>query len=686
MDGATQQGTQAAMSLAIAPATHRVRRAILAAVGASSVFAIAANAEPAADPDAVRFGVRPDVISISLSPSGDKIAFVSAGPEHSEVVNVIDLAKPGEVKQVLANTEKIADIDWCEWTSDTRLLCQIGGMAGGNGSILLPFDRLVAVDADGTRLKMITQRDSSRALDINQFGGDVLALDVAGEAGTILMTRNFVPENDTATRLASTKVGLGTELVDVETGRARIREQPDQDVQRYVSDGQGRVRIKVLAQFDQNGLMTGKFTTLYRKPDSDGWVKFNGFMIDGQPVERLTPIAVDSQRNVAIGFFSKDGYAAIGEVALDGSNTGKTLIARNDVDVDSLIRIGRQERVVGASYATEKRQIAYFDPALAKLAADLGKALPAQPLVNIVGASADEQRLLLIASSDTDPGMAYLFDRKARSLEPLLALRPRLDGVKMGQMRPVTYAARDGTQIPAYLTLPPGSDGKGLPAVVLPHGGPAARDEWGFDWIVQYLTAKGYAVLQPNYRGSAGYGESWYGRNGFKAWDVAVGDVNDAGRWLVDQGIAKPDQLAIVGWSYGGYAALQSQVLDPAIYKAVVAIAPVTDLGSLVEEARAYTNARLVADYVGTGPHIAAGSPRRHADRFAAPVLLFHGTRDLNVTVRQSREMEEALKAAGKKVTYREFPDLQHGLDDSNVRVEMLTSIGQFLGNTLARK
>jgi dipeptidyl aminopeptidase/acylaminoacyl peptidase len=250
----------------------------------------------------------------------------------------------------------------------------------------------------------------------------------------------------------------------------------------------------------------------------------------------------------------------------------------------------------------------------------------------------------------------------------------------------VTYPAADGTMIPAYLTLPPGSDGKGLPAVVLPHGGPAARDEWGFDWLVQFFTARGYAVLQPNYRGSSGYGEAWYGRNGFKAWDVAISDVNDAGRWLVKEGIAQPDQLAIIGWSYGGYAALQSQVLDPALFKAVVAIAPVVDLGYLAEDARGYTSARLVREYIGDGPHIEAGSPRRHAGKFAAPVALFHGTRDLNVDVRHARAMEKALKAAGKPVIYHEYEDLQHGLEDTTARIDMLTTIGGFLDTNLGRK
>ena len=279
--------------------------------------------------------------------------------------------------------------------------------------------------------------------------------------------------------------------------------------------------------------------------------------------------------------------------SLDTLSAGRVIMAREDADVDSFIRIGRQRRVVGGSFATEKRAIEYFDEELAKLAASLGKALPNQPLINIVGASADENRLLIVASSDTDPGTVYLYDKSKRRLEQLLAVREFLVDRPMGKMTPITFPAADGTEIPGYLTLPAGSDGKGLPAVVLPHGGPAARDEWGFDWIVQFFTARGYAVLQPNYRGSSGYGEAWFGRNGYQAWETAVGDVNSAGRWLVSQGIADAGKMAIVGWSYGGYAALQSQVADPSLYKAVVAIAPVTDLEYLRSDARRYTNFEL---------------------------------------------------------------------------------------------
>lgn len=630
-----------------------------------------------------QFGFRESVLDISLSPSGNKIAYVSAGAGHTEVLNVIDLAGDAAPKTLVINSELLTDLDWCEWATESRLVCQISGMAGE--SVLLPFDRLFAIEADGSAIQELSKRDSPDAIIAAQSGGDVLALDVGGEPGQILMSRQYVPDASGATRFRNYDSGFGVDLVDVTNAQRRVRERPDAEATRYVADETGRVRIKVRSLRDNQGRLTGERRYYYRTATSDSWEPFKQLTIDGQPVASFVPLAVSTAANVAYGFVPNDGYDAIAEFALDDSGTGKLLMSRSDVDVDSLIRIGRQRRVVGASYATEKREIAYFDPQLAKLARDLAKALPDQPIINIVGASADENRLLMIASSDTKPGMVYLFDKAGRSLEPLLEVRNLLAEKQLGTMRPITYPANDGTLIPGYLTLPPGSDGKNLSAIVMPHGGPSARDEWGFDWLVQYFTARGFAVLQPNYRGSSGYGDAWYGRNGFKAWEVAIGDVNDAGHWLVKEGIARPDQLAIVGWSYGGYAALQSQVLDPMLFKAVVAIAPVTDLSYIVADAREYTNSNVVRRFIGEGAHVTAGSPRHHAEKFAAPVALFHGTRDLNVDVRHSQGMEKALKAAGKRVIYHEYPDLQHDLGDSFARETMLKEIGAFLDTSLGR-
>jgi dipeptidyl aminopeptidase/acylaminoacyl peptidase len=243
--------------------------------------------------------------------------------------------------------------------------------------------------------------------------------------------------------------------------------------------------------------------------------------------------------------------------------------------------------------------------------------------------------------------------------------------------------APDGAKIPAYLTLPPGKQAKNLPAVVLPHGGPSSRDEWGFDFLSQFLAARGYAVIQPEYRGSAGYGDQWLNENGFKNWRTSMGDIAASAKWLASQGIADPNRVAIFGWSYGGYAALMEAETDPQLYKAVIAVAPVTDLGMLKDDAKGYTSAKVVADFVGDGPHIEEGSPLRHVDRIQAPVLLVHGDLDANVAFRHSQKMADALKSAGKDVQFLQYKGLDHQLRDSTVRAELLSNMAQLLERTI---
>jgi dipeptidyl aminopeptidase/acylaminoacyl peptidase len=178
-------------------------------------------------------------------------------------------------------------------------------------------------------------------------------------------------------------------------------------------------------------------------------------------------------------------------------------------------------------------------------------------------------------------------------------------------------------------------------------------------------------------------GAAWFKDNGWKSWETAIGDVNSAGRWLQAQGIAAPGKLAIFGWSYGGYAALQSQVLDPDLFKAVVAVAPVTDLDRLREEFRNQSNFMVVDRFLGQGPHVEAGSPARHADRFKAPVLIFHGDADTNVAAAESRLMRDRLSGAGKQVRYVEFSGLDHQLDDTAARTRLLSESSAFLKRTL---
>lgn len=457
-------------------------------------------------------------------------------------------------------------------------------------------------------------------------------------------------------------------------------EQPNESASDYMTDGRGDVRIMRVDETRTGGALTGRIKYFYRAADSRNWRTLADYT-DWQ--DQIRPLAVDADINSVYALKKKDGRYALYAIKLDGSGTENLIAANPKVDIDDVVRVGDGLKVIGYTYSDETRHAVYFDPEFKALSDSLSRALPKLPLIDFIDSSADGRKLLIRASSDADPGRFYLFDRSGKTLNEVMLDRPQLEGRTLAEVRGVTVTAPDGSQIPAYLTLPPGKATKGLPAVVLPHGGPSSRDEWGFEWLPQFLAARGYAVIQPEYRGSAGYGDRWLNENGFKNWRTSMSDIAASTRWLASEGIADPARIAIVGWSYGGYAALLEAETDPSLYKAIVAIAPVTDLETLKQDQASYTNAQIIEDFVGSGQHIVDGSPDRHADRIKAPVLLAHGTLDSNVRFWHSQKMNSALLDAHKQVEFVEYKGLDHQLNDSLARTDLLTRIGTLLDQTI---
>ena len=656
----------------------KFRNALLACAG---LFVVApASAQDASlAADAKAFGSREAVISPRLSPDGTSVMYLTPGPGPKTFAVISNLAT-GKTAVMTSTDGNPELLRWCDYAAADRAVCLVTGTAERSGE-LLGFERLLAMDTDGKDAKLLGQPESEYDAGLRQFDASVLDWGKRTD-GKLLMEREYVPEaGKIGSNIIRKKSGLGVDLVDARSLRADHVEQPKDAASDYISDGRGNVRIMQVNEAKSDGTLTGRIKYFYRTPDSRDWKTLVDYA-DWQ--QQMQPLAVDADIDALYVLKKTNGRYALYTIELDGSGAERLIASNPQVDIDDVVRIGNGLKVIGYTYADESRHAEYFDPEFKALAASLSKALPNLPLVDFVDSSADGRKLLIYAGSDTDPGRYYLFDRDRKTLNEAMVERPDLQGRTLAAVKAVTVPGADGAQIPAYLTLPPGkATAKGLPAVVLPHGGPSARDEWGFDWLPQFLAARGYAVIQPQYRGSAGYGQMWENVNGFVNWRTSMSDIAASTRWLASQGIADAKRIAIVGWSYGGYAALMEAETDPSLYKAVVAVAPVTDLELLKQDSANFTSARMVDDFVGSGSHIIEGSPLRHAGKIQAPVLLAHGDMDRNVRFWHSQKMADALQDAGKKVEFLQYKGLNHQLDDSTARTDLLTHIGALLDRTI---
>ncbi|WP_168694292.1 alpha/beta hydrolase family protein [Sphingomonas flavalba] len=624
---------------------------------------------------AAKFGALPSVMDISLSPSGDQIAYLAPYGDMGNALYTATLSNP-QPRIAMAANGKPMIIDRCIWVSEQRLLCDIS--IARKGAADVPFvnaTRLVAVNTDTSNVRIVSQRSGANALYFSGNGGDVIDW-MPGSPDHVLITHWFVPEAKIGSVIKKDAEGLGVIDVDIATLKRRTMEIARRDGENYLTDSHGTVRILAVRAYDGLGYAKETITHYYRGPDSRDWKPLGTY--NSLEEEGFLPMRIDRDKNVVYGLRKLDGRKALYSIALDPSLTETLIYANPSVDVDGIDTLGRVRRVIGVTFADEARKIIYFDKEMDSMASALSRALPGGPGVTLVDTSDDSGKLLVHAGGATDPGTYFVFDKQAKSLNKVLLSRAELAGVALAKQKPITYPAADGARIPAYLTLPPGGVAKNLPAIVMPHGGPWSRDEWGFDWLSQYFALRGYAVIQPNYRGSTGYGDSWQMGNGFKSWRQAIGDVTDAGRWLVSEGIADPRHLAIVGWSYGGYAALQSAVTVPDLFKAVVAIAPVTDFNLLREQYRNTSTFKLAKETI-QAESLREASPAQNVEAIRAPVLLFHGDMDQNVFIEESELMASRLGKAGKSVEFVAYPDLSHSLPSTKARTDLLSKTDLFL-------
>lgn len=397
----------------------------------------------------------------------------------------------------------------------------------------------------------------------------------------------------------------------------------------------------------------------------------------------------------ALVLLSSNGrpHQAAWALPLDGSPQ-KLLAEDPDADVTAVYTDSYTGAIVGVYVSGTKTDVHWLDPTAQRRQEVLQHSFPNQQ-VSVYGWTSDGSKTLARVQSPSSPPIYYLVDFASHRADIAAEEYPALSGVKLGELKEITYKARDGTEIPAYLTVPPEKSTGPGPLVVLPHGGPNERDYPTFNWIVQFLVSRGYAVLQPQFRGSSGFGDA-YEKAGYRQWGgLMQDDVSDGVRAMIEQGVADPRHICIAGFSYGGYAALAGAAFTPNLYACAISVNGISDLRALLNEkiptgepglSHVISSAMSVwRERIGApgGWALDKKSPIHSIAAITAPVLIVYGNVDSVVPNTQSMEMAKALNAAAKHVTVVKLADEDHWLSRSDTRVQMLHAFENFLHDNL---
>ena len=369
----------------------------------------------------------------------------------------------------------------------------------------------------------------------------------------------------------------------------------------------------------------------------------------------------------------------------------KELIFENDqVDVSGLMYSKKRKVLTGVSYTVAKREIFFFDDWRKDIQNKLERKFPGYE-VGITSFSKDEKNAIVVTYSDKSRGTYYSYDVEKNEINELAKISPWLNEDHMAEMKPITYTSRDGLTIPGYLTLPVGSGGKNLPFVVHPHGGPWARDSWGYNSEVQFLANRGYAIFQMNFRGSTGYGRKFW-ESSFKQWGKTMqDDITDGVNWLIDQGIADPDRVAIYGASYGGYATLAGLAFTPDLYTCGVDYVGVSSLFTFMESMPPYWELyrSMMYEMVGHPENdkemLTSASPLLHVENIKVPLFIAQGANDPRVKKTESDQIVEALKARGIEVPYMVKDNEGHGFYNEENQFDFYREMEKFLEKYLTK-
>lgn len=593
------------------------------------------------------FFKNPERSSYQVSPDGSHYSYLANWEERKNIY--VEHIETGETKRLTSQTDR--DIAGYFWANDNTLVFMRDD--GGDENWYL-----VATDIESGEERPLTKMEGVRSQIIDDLE------DIPNEMIVGMNKRN--PQIFDPYRL------------NLETGEMKMIAENPGNITGWMTDHNGKLRIAITTDGVNTSLM-------HRATESEAWET----VITTNFKASLSPnfFTFDNKNLFATSNIGRDKSAA---VVFDLSSGEETeVLYENDMnDVNGLSYSRKEKKLLSASYTADKSKRHFFDAEAEQTYERIQKELDGYEIA-ISSATRDEQRYIIRTYSDRSLGAYYLYDKGTDQLEKLADVSPWINENQMANMQPIQYQSRDGLTIHGYLTLPKGKENaKNLPLVVNVHGGPWARDYWGFNPEVQFLANRGYAILQMNFRGSTTYGKAFWEAS-FDQWGLSMQeDVQDGALWLIGQGIADPERIAIYGGSYGGYATLQGLVKDPDFYACGVDYVGVSNLFTFMNGIPPYWKPYLEMMYEMVGDpnnpedsaRMAATSPALNADKITAPLFVAQGANDPRVVKSESDQMVEAMKARGVEVEYMVKDNEGHGFRNQENKFEFYRAMEEFLG------
>ncbi len=659
-----------------------LRRLILAVAAATAILSSpAAIAAPAPEV----FGTLPVVRSVRMSPSGKYFAVVMNLNGQSSV-RTFDAQTLQQVGGVATAKQQV--VQGVRWRSDERLVLTVVEVVSLDDNVTRDTSefggvnvcRFMSVSRDGKNVVQIQPPGALRnsSLSCNWVGW-------GAEPDSVLIQSSVLGGSGLNSR-SQTRVDVKPISVNMLTGEARVVDEVgSRGTFNWRADPTGAIRLR-------SDFITGSEVFYARLKGTTEWREVHRQPLRSFEVEstgslqgQIEPLGfADDLDKIYVRYWPGD-RAALGLMDL---RTSQISMVYSDPKYDVGFPIGLGEGTAGVLVDRDVPTQIFFSQQAKAVQASIQASFPGN-LTRIVDASEDFKRVAVYVEGPAAPGGAYqILDTVKNEASTISRLYPTLDLASTGEQKYVTYTARDGLKIDAYLTLPRGTSGRGLPAIILPHGGPQARDSGGFDWLSQYFASRGYAVLQPQFRGSDGFGTQ-FALAGRRQWGRKMqDDVTDGVKHLIANGTIDPNKICIMGWSYGGYAAMAGATLTPELYRCVIAGAGVSDLIAMLIWSREYAGGREgsirywrlhIGDPTADKANIEAVSPVVHVNKVRAPVLLLHGELDTVVPIKQSEIMADALKAAGKPYEFTRLANENHNITFQSTRIKTLQAMDAFL-------